>query len=198
MKRPHRSLPRFILTLTLTLLPPALLPIGVAPARAATTCRDVHGIGAEIAKFLDETAAAQAAGQGTLPLRDALFGVTNIDAEDEKALDARALVHLTRRDATGGDYTNDGPEKVTIEGVFADQETYFRMPRKVRGRYTIGANGSVTLLYDPKHTVDLGEPHVGMRFFKGTHHTVITREGVSFFLDDNAGPDPDRCYRAVP
>jgi hypothetical protein len=195
MKLRPSCIPLFVLTLTLIL---TLLPLTALPAGAETVCRPVRGIGPEIAKFLDEVAVAQAAGQGTLPLRDALFGVTDINAEGEKALDGRAVVHLTPRDATGGDYTNEGPEQVTIDGVFAEQITYFRMPRLVKGRYTIGANGSVTLLYDPKHTVDLGEPHIGMRFFKPTHHTVITREGVAFFLEKNAGPNPDRCYRAVP
>jgi hypothetical protein len=191
MRLRRRTVPFFTLIL-------AFLPIAAVPAHAATACKPVPGIGPQIAKFLDEVAAAQAAGQGTLPLRDVLFGVTGIDAEGQKALDGRALVHLTPRDATGGDYTNEGPEEITIEGVFAEQETYFRMPPKVQGRYTIGADGGVTLLYDPEHAVDLGEPHVGIRFFKATHHTVITRDGVAFFLDQNTGPDPDRCYRAVP
>jgi hypothetical protein len=185
----RRILPLFTLIL--------ILPIATPPAQA-TTCRPVAGIGREIAKFLDEVAAAQAAGRGTLPLMDALFGVTDISADDQKALDRRKLVELTPRDATGGDYTNQGPEKVTIDGIFAEQVTYFRMPPLVKGRYTIGADGGVTLFYDPKHTVELGEPHIGMRFFKATHHTVITRDGVAFFLDKNTGPDPDRCYRAVP
>jgi hypothetical protein len=182
----------------------ALLPIAAAPpAHAATVCKQIPGIGAEIAKFLDEVAVAQAAGQGSLPLRDALFGVTDITADGQKALDGRPTVELAPHGAGGGDFVNRGPAEVTVEGIFAEQETYFRMPPLVKGRYTIdapdGANpGGVTLHYDPNHTVDLGEPHVGMRFFKGTHHTVITRDGVAFFLDDNAGPDPDRCYRAAP
>ena len=189
MKLPHRTVPLLIL---------ALLPIPLTPAHAATTCRDVPGIGQEIAKFLDEVKVAQAAGQGSLPLMDALFGVTDINAEDQQALAQRKLVVLSPRDASGGDFVNLGPKKITVEGVFAEQETYFRMPAKVAGRYTIGADGSVTLHYDPKYAVDLGEPHVGLRFFKPTHHTVITRDGVAFFLDDNTGPDPDRCYRAIP
>jgi hypothetical protein len=175
-----------------------LLPIAAVPAQAATECRPVRGIGPEIAKFLDEVAKAQAAGQGSLPLRDVLFGITDIKADGEKALDGRPTVELTPHGAGGGDFLNQGPQKVVIEGVFAEQETYFRMPPQVSGRYTVDADGSVTLHYDPKHTVDLGEPHIGMRFFKGTHHTVITRDGVAFFLDNNAGPDPDRCYLAVP
>jgi hypothetical protein len=187
MKLRHRTIPLIL----------ALLPLAM-PAHAATECRPVPGIGQEIAKFLDEVAVAQAAGQGSLPLRDALFGVTDIGPEDQQALDRRKLVELTPHGASGGDFVNRGPEKITIEGVFAEQETYFRMPSLVAGRYTIGGDGSVTLLYDPKHAVDLGEPHVGLRFFKATHHTVITRDGVAFFLDENTGPDPDRCYRAVP
>ncbi len=184
----HRRLP--LVTLILALLPIAVAP----PAHAETTCKTVPGIGPQIARFFDEVAAAQAAGQGTLPLMDVLFGVTDIGAEDQKALDARKLVELTPRDAEGGDYVNAGPEKVTIEGVFAEQETYFRMPAKVAGRYTIdapdGVVAGVTLHYDPEHTVDLGEPHMGLRFFKPTHHTVITRDGIAFFLDKNAGPRP--------
>ena len=198
--RRHRISP---FALILALLPLAPLSIASVPAQAATECRPVRGIGREIAKFLDEVAVAQAAGQGSLPLRDALFGVTDINADGEKALDGRAVVELTPHGAGGGDFLNQGPEKVVIEGVFAEQETYFRMPPQVKGRYTIDAQdgvkiGSVTLHYDPEHTVDLGEPHIGMRFFKATHHTVITRDGVAFFLDNNSGPDPDRCYRAVP
>jgi len=193
----HRSIPLF--TLILTLLPLTAAP----PAQASTECRPVTGIGPQIAKFLDEVAVAQKAGEGSLPLMDVLFGVTDISAEDQKALDQRKLVELAPQGAGGGDYTNQGPGKITIEGVFAEQETYFRMPKLVKGRYTIDALegvkvASVTLHYDPKHTVDLGEPHVGLRFFKPTHHTVITRDGVAFFLDNNTGPDPDRCYRAVP
>jgi hypothetical protein len=210
MRFRRRGVPLF--TLIFTLLPlgalpvgvPSIgaLPIGVGPARAATTCRPVSGIGQEIAKFLDEVAVAQAAGRGSLPLMDALFGVTDINADDQKALDRRKLVELSPHGVTGGDFVNEGPEKITIEGIFAEQETYFRMPPLVKGRYTIDAPDgvnvrSVTLLYDPKHAVDLGEPHVGLRFFKPTHHTVITRDGVAFFLDDNTGPDPDRCYRAT-
>ncbi len=43
------------------------------------------GIGPQIAKFLHQVAAAQKAGQGTLPLRDVLFGITGIDADCENA-----------------------------------------------------------------------------------------------------------------
>src|SRR4051812_27707851 len=56
----------------------AFLPLIILapPSRAGTECRPVRGIGPAIAKFLDEVAVAQAAGRGTLPLRDVLFGVT--------------------------------------------------------------------------------------------------------------------------
>jgi hypothetical protein len=189
----QRSLPLFALTLTFVLLPFAALP-----ARAETECNTVAGIGPEIAKFLDEVAAVQAAGQGSLPLMDVLFGITEIDAEDQKEIDGRPTVHLTPRGTGGGDFATDGPEEITVEGVFANKVTYFRMPPQVRGRYTIDPGGGVTLIYDPKHAVELGEPHMGMAFFARTNHTVITPDGIAFFLDDNAGPDPDRCYRAVP
>jgi hypothetical protein len=190
MRLRRRSVPLFAFIL-------ALLPIAAAPVRAATTCKPVPGIGPQLVKFLGEVASAQAAGRGELPLVDVLFGVTGIGADDQKALDRRVAVDLARRDAAGGDYANLGPEKVTIQGVFAEKETFFRLPAEVRGRYSIGTDGGVTLTYDPRYTVELGERHVGVLFFKGTHHTVITRDGLAFFLDKNAGPDPDRCYRAV-
>jgi hypothetical protein len=187
-----------LVTLILTLLLPA-----APPALAATECKPVAGIGPEIAKFLDQVAAAQKAGKGTLPLMDVLFGITEIDAEDQKEIDGRPTVYLTPRGSDGGDFATDGPEEITVQGVFANLETYFRMPPKVRGRYVIdtpdGVNiGSVTLIYDPKHAVELGEPHMGMAFFARTNHTVISRNGLAFFLDDNAGPNPDRCYHVVP
>ena len=183
---------RILLPIILTLLLPA------APALAATECKPVAGIGPEIAKFLDEVAAAQKAGKGTLPLMDVLFGITEINAEDQKEIDGRPTVYLTPRGSDGGDFATDGPEEITVQGVFANLETYFRMPPKVRGRYVIAPDGGVTLIYDPKHAVELGEPHMGMAFFARTNHTVITRDGLAFFLDDNAGPDPDRCYHVVP
>jgi hypothetical protein len=181
------------------LLAAALLLLGLAvpPARAATDCVDVPGIGPEIAKFLGEVAAAQAAGQGSLPLMDVLFGVTAIDARDQKQLNKRAPVQVTRRDAAGGDYLNQGPKRITVTGIFAARETFFRIPKLVRGRYTLGADGAVTLVYDPDYTVELGERVLGIRFFAAIHHTVISKDGLAFFLDTNAGPDPDRCYRAV-
>jgi len=190
MRLRRRTVPLFALVV-------ALLVLAAAPVRAETDCVAVPGIKPEIAKFLSEVAAAQAAGQGTLPLMDVLFGVTGIDAHDQKALDRRDPVLVTRRDAGGGDYANQGPKTITVEGIFAGKETFFRIPKQVRGRYTLGADGGVTLAYDPEATVELGERHLGIRFFATIHHTVITRDGLAFFLDDNAGPDPDRCYRAA-
>jgi hypothetical protein len=180
-----------------------LLATGLAApaARAATQCVDVPGIGPEIAKFLDEVNAGQAAGQGSFPLIDVFFGVTKIAADDLQALDQREPVHIVKRDETGGDYVNRGPKKITVDGLFADETTFFRVPKQVAGRYVMARKGStlygVTLNYDPAHTVELGAEMMGMRFFKPIHHSVITRDGVSFFLDANSGPDPDRCYRAV-
>jgi len=181
----------------------ALVAAGVVftASSAQAACVDVPGIGPEIAKFLDEVKAAQAAGQGTLPLMDVLFGVTAISADDRKALDLREPVQVTKRSEGGGDYSNRGPKKITVEGIFAAETTLFRIPKRVLGRYTLTLKGStldgVTLNYDPAHTVELGAIVMGMRFFKPIHHTVITRDGLAFFLDTNAGPDPDRCYRAV-
>ncbi len=180
----------------------SLAAAGTRVAHAATTCDDVPGIGPQIAKFLDELKAAQAAGQGTLPLMDVFFGVTQISADDLRDLAARAAVQIAKRDESGGDYVNRGPKKITVEGLFAGDPTFFRIPKVVAGRYSLTLHGDtldgVTLNYDPAHSVELGAKVMGMRFFKPIHHSVITRDGVAFFLDTNAGPDPDRCYRAVP
>jgi hypothetical protein len=173
-----------------------LTSLSADPAQADVTCKKVPGIKPEIARFLDEVAAAQAAGQGTLPLTDVFFGFSYAGADDRKALEKRVTVELKRRDDAGGDYVNRG-EKITVEGEFAADPTWVRMPLEVRGRYAFGADGAVTLMYDPAHTVQLGERHLGMFFFKAIHHSVITRDYVAFFLDDNTGPDPDRCYHAV-
>ncbi len=181
-----------LFTLLLTLLLPAALP-----AHAETKCKDVPGIRPEIARFLDELTAAQAAGQGTLPLTDVFFGFSYKTPDDRKALDDRVTVNLKRQDDAGGDYTNEGA-KIEVEGEFAADPTWVRMPPLVKGRYAFGADGGVTLTYNPAHTVELGERHLGMMFFKPIHHSVITRDSVAFFLDDNAGPDPDRCYNALP
>jgi hypothetical protein len=173
-----------------------LTPLSAVPAQAETTCKSVPGIRPEIARFIDELAAAQAAGQGTLPLTDVFFGFSYASPDDLKALEQRVTVELKRQDDAGGDYLNKGGE-ITVEGEFAADPTWVRMPLEVRGRYAFDAKGGVTLTYDPAHTVQLGERHVGMFFFKDIHHTLITRDYVAFFLDDNAGPDPDRCYHAV-
>src|SRR5256885_3596431 len=75
--------------------------LAVSAARAETQCKDVPGIGPEIAKFLDEVGAAQAAGQGSLPLMDVLFGVTEIGADDRQALGKREAVQIVKRAPTG-------------------------------------------------------------------------------------------------
>jgi len=171
------------------------------PAHAKTECIDVPGIGPEIAHFLDEVKAMQAAGQGALPLMDALFGVTNINADDQHDIDQREPIQVKKNAATGGEYSNHGPKKILVDGLFAGETTFFRIPKYFAGRYTLELHGDaldgVTLNYDPAHSVELGAEVMGLRFFKPIHHTVITRDGLAFFLDTNAGPDPDRCYRAV-
>jgi hypothetical protein len=192
----RRSIPRITPILTLSLILATLTPPVAGPALAETRCKDVPGIRPEIARFIDELAAAQAAGQGTLPLTDVFFGFSYASPDDRKALEERLTVDLKRQDDAGGDYLNKGAE-ITVEGEFAADPTWVRMPSEVRGRYAFDAKGGVTLTYDPAHTVALGERHLGMFFFKDIHHSVITRDYVAFFLDDNAGPDPDRCYHAV-
>ena len=163
------------------------------PALAATDCMPAPGILGEIETFLQDSATAQAAGAGTMPIREVLFGVTDIDAEDNGKLDTRAQVQLTRRTATGGDYSNSGPKKVTIEGIFAGRETLFRLPKRIEGRYRLDDKGA-TLTYDPAYAVDVGEHVLGIPFFMTVHRMVVTREQLSFYFAGNDGADPDRCY----
>lgn len=190
MRFRHRFLPLLPLILAI------LTSLAAGPAQAETKCKSVPGIRPEIARFIDELAAAQKAGQGTLPLNHVFFGFSYETPNDLKMLEDRVTVELKRQDDAGGDYTNKGAE-ITVEGEFAADPTWVRMPLEIRGRYAFDAEGNVTLTYDPAHTVQLGERHLGMMFFKDIHHSVIKRDYVAFFLDDNAGPDPDRCYHAV-
>ena len=173
----------------------ALLALTLAAgiARADDDCVPVPGIAGEIEKFLTDSAAAQVAGTGTMPVREVLFGVTEIDDEDAAQLDGRAPVELTRRTADGGDYVNRGPEKVTIEGMFAGRETLFRLPPLIEGRYRLDEKGA-TLTYDPDHAVDVGERIIGIPLFMSVHRMVITREKLAFYFGGNDGDEPDRCY----
>ena len=165
-------------------------------AQASDDCIAVAGIGPSIGKFLDEVGAAQLAGQGTLPIGDVLFGVTEIDAVDRKALAKRDLVEVTKRDTGGGDYESRGPKRITVEGIFAERDTIFRIPKLVLGRYVLSEEG-VTLIYDPAHTIQVGESVLGVKFFRTMNHTVITKAKLSFFFDANDGDIPDRCYQVV-
>jgi hypothetical protein len=163
------------------------------PALAATDCLPAPGVLGEIETFLQDSATAQAAGAGTMPIREVLFGVTGIDDEDQQKLDGREQVELARRTATGGDYSNKGPKKVTVEGIFAGRETIFRLPKRIEGRYRLDDKGA-TLTYDPAYAVEVGEHVLGIPFFMTVHRMVVTREQLSFYFAGNDSADPDRCY----
>jgi hypothetical protein len=165
-----------------------------AGAYADADCVDVPGIEGEIDSFLDQAVAAQGAGQGTMPIDAVLFGVTDIGVEDRQELDARAKVELKRRTADGGDYTNRGPERITVEGIFAERETLFRLPKLILGRYRLNGQGA-TLAYDPEHTVEVGERVLGIPFFMEMGRMSVTREELAFYFAGNDGPEPDRCYK---
>lgn len=172
-----------------------VLPVLLAalPAQAATDCVPAPGILGEIETFLQDSATAQAAGTGTMPIREVLFGVTGIDSEDQQKLDAREPVKLARRTADGGDYSNVGPKKVTIDGVFAGRGTLFRLPKRIEGRYRLDATGA-TLTYDPAYAVDVGERNIGIPIFMSVYRMVVTRQQLSFYFTGNDSDDPDRCY----
>lgn len=169
-----------------------IMSLAAVPAWAED-CAVVTDAGPSIDKFLDEAQAAQAAGAGTMPINDVLFGVTGISAEDQQRLDKRDLVEMTRRDVAGGDYESRGPKRVTIEGIFAGRDTLFRIPKLVMGKYTLSDTGAI-LVYDPEHPVEVGESVVGIHFFKSVHRTVIARDRLEFFFAGNESAEPDRCY----
>jgi hypothetical protein len=156
-------------------------------------CIAVPGIQASIEKFLGEVSAVQAAGQGSLSVRDALFGISELSAADQAALDRREPVQVAKLSESSGSYSNRGPGRITVEGMFAARDTYFRIPKLVLGKYALSDAG-VTLTYDPAHTVQVGESVLGMKFFKAMHRTVISRTRLLFYFDANDGTDPDRCY----
>jgi hypothetical protein len=172
-------------------LPPLLAVAGTALAES--DCVAVPGILREVETFLAHSANAQAAGSGAMPIREVLFGVTDIDAEDNGELDAREQVQMTRRTASGGDYTNSGPKKVTIEGIFAGRETLFRLPKRIEGSYRLDSTGA-TLTYDPDFAVDVGERIIGIPLFMSVHRMTVSREKLAFYFAGNDGTDPDRCY----
>ncbi|WP_374378283.1 hypothetical protein [Dongia sp.] len=175
---------------------PALLGsllFGAVAAHADADCDAAPGVRPEIESFLTRATAAQTAGTGTMPIDAVLFGVTGIDAEDRGELDARAAVELTRRTASGGDYVNRGPARITVEGIFAARETLFRLPKLILGRYRLEGDGA-TLTYDPDHTVEVGERVLGIPIFMDVHRMSVTPQRLAFFFAGNDGDDPDRCY----
>lgn len=165
-------------------------------ALAGDDCIAVGDIEPAIDKLLGEIDAVQAAGEGALPFGDVLFGITGIDAHDRQAIANREPVQVTKRGAATGDYESRGPKRITVEGVFAERDTIFRIPKLVTGRYALSEQG-VTLIYDPAHTIEVGESILGVRFFKTVNHTVVTRTKLSYFFDANDGDVPDRCYEVV-
>ncbi|WP_374653075.1 hypothetical protein [Dongia sp.] len=165
-----------------------------APARAERDCTAVPGIVGEIDSFLAQAAHAQGAGSGTMPIDAVLFGVTEIGPEDRQELDTRDRVQLQRRTASGGDYANRGPERITVEGIFAERETLFRLPELILGRYRLEPGGA-TLTYDPDHTVEVGERVLGIPFFMEVGRMSVSREKLAFYFSGNDGDEPDRCYK---
>jgi hypothetical protein len=156
-------------------------------------CLPAPGINASIDKFIDDVQAVQQSGQGTLPVADALFGVTDINANDQQALAGREPIKLTRQESVRGSFTNRGPKRITVNGIFATRPTFFQIPKLVSGRY-ISTKDSLTLIYDDGHAVKVGERFLGMSFSKIVNHTVITRTKLSYFFESNSGDTPDRCY----
>src|SRR5260221_3569875 len=96
----------------------SILPITVAQAEAP--CKPVTGMTASIDKFIDEVQALQTAGQGTLPITDALFGFDNIAPAAQRDLGARMPILVKRQDEQAGVFVNQGPKQISIAGSFAD------------------------------------------------------------------------------
>jgi hypothetical protein len=176
----------------------AVMLAGAAgPTWAATACKPVSGMNASIDKFIDEIQAFQTgAGQGTLPIADALFGFERIDPTDQRNLGERTPIMVKRQDEQEGIFVNQGPKPISIAGNFADSTTYFDIPQLVSGSY-ISTPDSLTLIYDPAHAVKVGQDFLGMKISKTINHTVITRNQLLYFFDSNSGDEPDRCYTLV-
>lgn len=173
----------------------ALLCAALLPdlAAAEEDCEAVTGVQSSIEQFLEKAHRNQDMGQGTLTLNDVLVGVTEIDAEDQAALAARPLVTMTKSDATHGAYETRGAERISIEGMFAGQETLFRIPKLAKGTYELTEDGA-TLTYDPNRTVEVGISVIGLHLYKEVHRQVITRQRLAFYFAGNDGSDADRCY----
>jgi hypothetical protein len=183
----HGLLPAITLLVAIGLVLPA------SRALADAGCLPAPGINASIDKFIDDVQAVQQSGQGSLPVQDALFGVSDINANDQQALANREQIKLTRQEPARGSFTNRGPKRITVNGIFATRPTFFQIPKLVTGHY-ISTKDSLTLVYDDGHAVKVGEKFLGMSFSKIVNHTVITRTKLSYFFESNSGDTPDRCY----
>jgi hypothetical protein len=174
-----------------------LLTLTAGAALADEGCKPVTGMTASIDKFIDEIQAFQtSAGQGNLPITDALFGFENIDPVDQQNLGARSPIKVMPQDSQEGVFVNQGPKQISITGNFANTTTFFDIPELVTGSY-ISTPDSLTLIYDPQHAVKVGETVLGMKFSKTINHTVITRTQLAYYFDANNGGEPDRCYTLV-
>ncbi|MBK8160290.1 MAG: hypothetical protein IPK59_16460 [Rhodospirillaceae bacterium] len=180
-----------------SILGPALIALGVAfgapAADAEDNCVPVPGIGPEIDRFLDQAVAAQAAGKGVMPITDVLFGVTEISAADRQDLAQRPPVELTRRTATGGDYVSRGPGRITVEGVFAERDTLFRLPELIIGRYRLTEAGQRCSTTRRTRSMSARACSASTSSCRSTE-TEISKDKLAFFFEDNDGDEPDRCY----
>jgi hypothetical protein len=166
------------------------------PAAADANCRRVPGLSTPIQAFLLDAGAVHAAGGGVMPLKDFLIGITDISHSDMQELKARAPIAWVKETDAGGKFSNAGPQDISFQGIFASTETYFRIPRTVRGTYSILSNG-VQIVYDPQYRMEVGEKILGMKAFRSINHTVTTANQLTFFFGSNASGDPDRCYLAT-
>ena len=164
------------------------------PANA--NCAGVPGISEPIDILLRRIHQAQAAGEGILAVEDVLIGVTEISPADHRALAARGPIKLTKRDESGGEFVNSGPQPIAIQGVFASTKTFFKIAQTVRGRYLL-SNQGVTLFYDFPHIIQLGQKVLGVTVFKILDHSVVSHDLLSLYFQKDPGQEPDRCYVAV-
>jgi hypothetical protein len=166
------------------------------PAAADANCRRVPGLSASIQAFLLDAGAVHAAGGGVIPLKDLLIGITDISHSDMQALKARNSIAWVKENDEGGKFSNAGPQDISFQGVFASTDTYFKIPKTVRGTYLVFSN-SVQIIYDPQYRMEVGEKILGMKAFRSINHTVTTANQLTFFFGSNASGDPDRCYLAT-
>ncbi|MGC8536895.1 MAG: hypothetical protein ACP5QR_15420 [Rhizomicrobium sp.] len=165
----------------------------VSPALAY--CRKAGPISAGLKKLIDEFSQVAPGHSGEATVQDFLVGVSKIPPKAMAALARRAPAIITADGPGEGSVAETGATKLQFSGIFARNETYFRVPQHIEGHYRVTKN-KLTLYYKHGGALELGEaiPLIGIPVFRRVNHVEITPDRLLFFWGDNAHGTPDRCY----